>query len=52
LIIDGNTNFTNNYASLRGGAINWNYHEPEFGSNIRFFNNAAGWYGDSISSYA
>jgi hypothetical protein len=31
LKIDGVTSFTNNYAAVKGGAINWNYVEPDFG---------------------
>jgi len=31
LKIDGATSFTNNYAAVKGGAINWNYIEPDFG---------------------
>ena len=52
LTIDGTTTFTNNYAAVKGGAINWNYVEPIFGSKIKFSNNKAGWYGDNIAAYA
>lgn len=47
-----NTNFTNNFAQVMGGAIHYDYYEPVFGSGVNFVNNKAGWYGDSISSYS
>jgi predicted outer membrane repeat protein len=31
LKIDGKTSFINNYAAIKGGAIYWNYAEPDFG---------------------
>jgi hypothetical protein len=52
LTIDGVSIFSNNFAAIKGGAINWNYVEPIMGKNIKFKGNKAGWYGDSISSYA
>jgi hypothetical protein len=50
--INGDTLFTSNYASIKGGAIHWNFYEPNFGPNVKFIGNKAGWYGDSISSYS
>ena len=52
LTIDGTTTFSNNYAAIKGGAINWNYVEPNFGKQIKFSKNKAGWYGDNIAAYA
>jgi hypothetical protein len=52
LTIDGTTIFSNNYAAVKGGAINWNFLEPDFGKKIKFLNNKAGWYGDNIAAYA
>jgi hypothetical protein len=52
LTIDGSTTFSNNYAAIKGGAINWNYVEPNFGKQIKFSKNKAGWYGDNIAAYA
>eukprot|EP00347_Sterkiella_histriomuscorum_P016469 403353061 len=52
LNITGNSKFTNNFAQKKGGAIHWNYYEPIFGPNVTFKANEAGWYGDSLSSYA
>lgn len=46
-----NTNFTRNFAQIRGGAIHFNYYEPVFGPDVYFDKNKAGWYGDSISAY-
>ena len=31
-----NTNFTKNYAAIRGGAIHYNYYEPVFGAKVLF----------------
>lgn len=52
LSITGDTLFSSNYASVKGGAIHWNFYEPKFGPNVKFVGNKAGWYGDSISSYS
>eukprot|EP00347_Sterkiella_histriomuscorum_P022266 403331092 len=43
--------FLNNTSNYNGGAIKWNYIEPEM-SNLTFINNKARVYGDNISSYA
>ena len=50
--ISGFTHFQNNYAAVKGGAIHYTYYEPKMGPNVTFEMNKAGWYGDSISSYA
>jgi len=52
LQITGTTAFEFNYASRKGGAIHYTYYEPKIGPNVSFIGNKAGWYGDSISSYA
>jgi hypothetical protein len=52
LQISGNTHFQYNYAAIKGGAIHYTYYEPKMGPNVTFELNKAGWYGDSISSYA
>ena len=52
LTIGGTTTFSNNFAAVKGGAINWNFVEPNFGPKIKFTNNKAGWYGDNIAAYA
>ncbi|CDW79966.1 UNKNOWN [Stylonychia lemnae] len=52
LNITGFTNFTQNFAQKKGGAIHWNYYEPLISKNVFFEKNIAGWYGDSISSYS
>lgn len=52
LIIDGLTNFTYNFAQIKGGSVYYNYLEPKFGSKVRFSGNRAGWYGDSVASYS
>jgi hypothetical protein len=44
--------FSHNYASVKGGAIHWDYNEPVWGRSVSFEENHAGWYGDSISCYA
>jgi hypothetical protein len=52
LSISGNTVYSYNFAQIKGGAIHWDYYEPIFGPKVKFMNNTAGWYGDSISCYA
>lgn len=52
LAISGNTVFQNNFAQIMGGAIHWDYVEPQFSNSITFAGNLAGWYGDSISCYS
>ena len=34
LTIDGSSIFSNNFAAIKGGAINWNYLEPILGKNL------------------
>jgi|LauGreDrversion4_2_1035121.scaffolds.fasta_scaffold60933_3 hypothetical protein len=48
----GTTHFQYNYAAIKGGAIHYTYYEPKLGPNVTFELNRAGWYGNSISSYA
>jgi hypothetical protein len=48
----GKTFFNQNYASIKGGAIHYNYYEPKFEKSVQFSLNKAGWYGDSVSSYS
>ena len=48
-----NTNvFENNYAAVKGGAINWDVLEPVFSSSTTFNNNFAQQYGNDIGSFA
>lgn len=43
------TTFSKNYALQEGGAIKWNFYEPEI-QDVVFDKNQAGQYGDDISS--
>ena len=45
------TRFEGNKAGQEGGAIKWNFYEPQM-INITFSNNTAGLYGDEIASVA
>jgi hypothetical protein len=47
-----NTVFLNNSAQIEGGSIKWDFYEPLIASDVKFLNNKAGVYGDSIASVA
>ena len=46
-----NTTFKGNRADQEGGAIKWNFYEPQM-SGINFVDNKAGIYGDNIAAVA
>lgn len=46
-----NSTFSENFALNQGGAIKWDYYEPEM-KNVRFSNNSAGLMGPDISGVA
>ncbi|CDW77647.1 UNKNOWN [Stylonychia lemnae] len=49
IILSGFNRFTNNKASISGGAIYWNENEPNFDmKKTYFYNNIAGIYGNNI----
>ncbi|TNV88119.1 hypothetical protein FGO68_gene12500 [Halteria grandinella] len=44
--------FKQNTAKIEGGAIKWNFYEPQFKGSISYVNNTASEYGDNIAGVA
>ena len=47
-----NNNFTNNSADYLGGAVYWNYYNPNYFINETYVSNTAGVYGDNLASFS
>lgn len=52
LNISGATQFTDNFAFVKGGAIYWDELEPNLSSDLIFKNNSALEYGNNIACFA
>eukprot|EP01016_Furgasonia_blochmanni_P049294 TRINITY_DN7467_c0_g1_i4.p1 TRINITY_DN7467_c0_g1~~TRINITY_DN7467_c0_g1_i4.p1 ORF type:complete len:711 (+),score=34.65 TRINITY_DN7467_c0_g1_i4:97-2229(+) len=51
-LLSENCEITNNFASVKGGGVFWNYVAPKIKRNSRFDNNTARLYGGNIASYS
>jgi hypothetical protein len=52
LTIETGNSFTSNVASISGGAVFWNYNQPENITIPTYTSNTAGTYGNDYGSFA